>query len=221
MTREETVKIIRIICGSYPNFKPADISETVNIWNMMFDEYTYNQVSAALKAYILSDSSGFAPSVGQIVEKVRVINTPEGLNELEAWSMVRKALRNSTYGSETEFAQLPEMVRKAVGSPGQLKAWAIDEEFNEGVASSNFMRSYRMVKNRAEEIGKMPEAVRLMIEKVNQDSYKAKLAVQNTLMIENAKEEEKTEIKATESVEKPSAIPNKALERLREFGLKN
>lgn len=221
MTREETVKIIRIICGSYPNFKPTDISETVDIWNMMFDEYTYDQVSAALKAYILSDSSGFAPSVGQIVEKVRVISTPNGLNELEAWAMVRKALRNSAYGSETEFAKLPETVQRAVGSHGQLKAWAIDEEFNEGVASSNFMRSYRMVKNRAEEISKMPEAIRLMIEKVNQNSYRAKLTVQNALEVKDMAKKEKPEIKAIEDKEKPLEIPDKAMERLREFGLKD
>ena len=51
MTREETVKIIRIICGSFPNFKPSDLSETVDIWNMMLDEYTYNQIAGALKSY--------------------------------------------------------------------------------------------------------------------------------------------------------------------------
>ena len=35
MTREETVKIIRIMVDSYPNYKPNDISETVDVWQMM------------------------------------------------------------------------------------------------------------------------------------------------------------------------------------------
>ena len=53
MTREETVKIIRIMVDSYPNYKPNNISETVDVWNMMLSEYTYEQISVALKAYIL------------------------------------------------------------------------------------------------------------------------------------------------------------------------
>ena len=43
MTREETVKIIRIMVDSYPNYKPNNISETVDVWHMMLSEYTYEQ----------------------------------------------------------------------------------------------------------------------------------------------------------------------------------
>ena len=70
MTREETVKIIRIMVDSYPNYKPNDISETVDVWHMMLSDYDYNLVAMALNAYILSDTSGFAPSIGQLVAKI-------------------------------------------------------------------------------------------------------------------------------------------------------
>lgn len=49
MTRDETVKIIRIMCDCYPNYKPSNLSETVDVWNMMLEEYSYSQISMALK----------------------------------------------------------------------------------------------------------------------------------------------------------------------------
>lgn len=77
MTREETVKIIRIICDCYPNYKSSNLSETVDVWQMMLDEYSYNQVSIALKAYVTSDTSGFAPSVGEIAAKIQLVSQPQ------------------------------------------------------------------------------------------------------------------------------------------------
>lgn len=175
MTREETVKIIRIMVDSYPNYKPNNISETVDVWQMMLEEYSYQQVSVALKAYILSDNSGFAPSIGQLVDKMQNIQQPQELNEMEAWSLVSKAIRNSGYNSIEEFAKLPPIVQKAVGLPSQLRVWALDENYNEEVVSSNFIKCYRAELAREKELQKMPKAVRDMIVKVNENSYSGQI----------------------------------------------
>ena len=168
MTREETVKIIRIMVDSYPNYKPNNISETVDVWQMMLSDYDYNLVAMALKAYILSDTIGFAPSIGQIVDKIQAISKPQELSEMEAWDMVRIALRNSGYNAEEEFNKLPLIVQKAVSSPSQLRTWALDENYNEQVVSSNFMRCYRTVVARENEIAKMPAEVRALLGKAAQ-----------------------------------------------------
>lgn len=83
MTREETVKIIRIMVDSYPNYKPNNISETVDVWQMMLKEYSYRQVSVALKEYILTENSGFAPSIGQIANMIKVQEKRKHFEELE------------------------------------------------------------------------------------------------------------------------------------------
>lgn len=83
MTREETVKIIRIMVDSYPNYKPNDISETVDVWQMMLDEYSYQQISQALKEYILTEKTGFAPSIGQLANLVNVQKERKYFEELE------------------------------------------------------------------------------------------------------------------------------------------
>lgn len=163
MNREETKKILRIMVDSYPNYKPADISETIDVWNMMLSDYTYEQISVALKAYILTDTNGFAPSIGQLVDRVNTFSQPQELNELEAWSLVYKAIRNSSYNSEYEFSMLPDMVRKAIGNPNQLRVWAMDENFNEQVISSHFIRCYRSEVAKDRDFRKMPANIQSLI----------------------------------------------------------
>lgn len=168
MNREETKKIIRIMVDSYPNYKPSDLSETIDVWCMMLEDFTYQQVSLALKAYILSDTSGFAPSIGALVGKMQMINAPKALGDIEAWAMVRKAINNGIWGAEEEFAKLPETVQKAVGSAGQLRQWANTQiDTIETVVSSNFMRAYRAETKRAEEIARMPVEVQKLISRTN------------------------------------------------------
>ena len=176
MTREETVKIIRIMCDCYPNYKPNNLSETVDVWNMMLEDYSYEQVSVALKAYVHSDISGFAPSIGQLIGKVQTISQPQELDGMAAWGLVSKALRNGTYGAVEEFDKLPPLVRQAVGMPDNLKNWATaDYQTIETVIQSNFLRTYETVVKRANEINRMPDDIKALIEKTNANSYKAQI----------------------------------------------
>ena len=217
LTREETVKIIRIMVDSYPNYKPNNISETVDVWYMMLSEYTYEQISIALKAYILSDTSGFAPSVGQLVDKMKTITTPQELNELEAWALVSKAIRNSGYNSIDEFAKLPPLVQKAVGLPDQLRIWALDENYNEQVVSSNFMRCYRIELSRHEELSKMPADVRSLIDNASKSSYSAQIEHKREEVIKSLTERKESEIKALEAKEEYVQMPDEIKKRLEDW----
>ena len=156
---------------SYPNYKPNNISETVDVWQMMLSDYDYNLVAMALKAYILSDTSGFAPSIGQLVGKIQTLTKPQELNEMEAWSLVCDALSNSAYNYAEEYTKLPPLVQKAVGLPTQLQTWALTENLNKDVVGSNFMRCYRIEVERQNEISKMPHNVREMLEKISSESH--------------------------------------------------
>ena len=176
MTREETVKIIRIMCDCYPNYKPNNLSETVDVWNMMLKDCIYEQVSVALKAYIRSDTSGFAPSIGQLIGKIQTISHPQELDGMMAWGLVSKALRNGTYGAVEEFNKLPPLVRQAVGMPDNLRNWATsDYQAIETVIQSNFLKNYRTVVARSEELKCMPPEIKSLIEKANENSYEAQI----------------------------------------------
>ena len=215
MTREETVKIIRIMCDCYPNYKPSNLSETVDVWNMMLEEYSYSQISTALKTYVHSDTSGLAPSIGQLLDKLHAIQNPQELNEMEAWSLVSKALRNGYYGAVEEFNNLPPLVQKAVGSPDNLRNWSqTDTNSIENVVQSNFMRSYRLVVNRENEIKKMPADVRTLIENVNKTSYSAQIGTKNQQAIKLSLEDNKSQNKPIKGVPMPKEIK----ERVKQIG---
>lgn len=165
MTVNDARKIIAVMLVSYPNFKPIDTELMATTWADMLNEYSYEQVSVALKCYITTDTSGFAPSIGQLIDKLKTVEQPQELNELQAWGLVRKAINNSGYHSEEEFAKLPPLVKKAVGTPGQLKQWGMsDIESIETVAQSNFMRTYRAVVKREDEVSRMPKEIRQLIQ---------------------------------------------------------
>ena len=172
MTKEGATKLIMTMVAAYPNFHPADMTSTIKIWHAQLDAYRDDEVAAALKAFILSDASGFAPTIGQVVALIPR-NQGDGMSELEAWGLVAKAIRNGNYGAEEEFAKLPDNIRAAVGSAGQIRQWAsIDMNDLETVAQSNFLRSYRAVVKREEMAWKLPDKLRAIYHK---DPPKAEL----------------------------------------------
>lgn len=168
MTREEAKKIVKVIASTYPNWHPLDMSFTVDAWASMLESFTYQEISAALKAFILSDTSGFAPSVGQIIGLLDRVGNSQEPNEMEAWTLVSDVLRRSTYYAESEFDKLPEIVQRAVGSPSMLRNWAqTDMQSVENVVQSNFMRTYRQEVSKNREKRKIPQDV---LEKLGQSA---------------------------------------------------
>lgn len=161
MTREETKKIIRIIMATYPNWHPQDISEIIDAWTIMLDDYTYAEISVALKTYVLSDNSGFAPSVGQLTSKIAE-RKDRTLEPLAAWALVYKAICNSNYNSDSEFEKLPEACKIAVGSPVNLREMAaMDMKTVNSVEQSHFLRSYEAAVKRMKEDARLPESLRI------------------------------------------------------------
>lgn len=149
MNKAETIKILALLQANYPD-SFRDMSEIavngrVNLWHEVFKDNSYAEVTAAVMAHISSDTNRFMPPVGVIKNKLVELKSDAGdLTELDAWRLVSKATRNGYYGSEEEFAALPPMVQKVVGSPAMLKAWSqLSQEEVETVVQSNFMRSYR------------------------------------------------------------------------------
>lgn len=207
MTRDETKKILMMVQASYPNFNPPDKTVTVDTWFLLLKDNEYLAIEQALMAYITTDTSGFAPSIGQLLDKLHTIQSPQELNEMEAWSLVSKALRNGYYGAVEEFNKLPPLVQKAVGSPDNLRNWSqTDTNSIENVVQSNFMRSYRLVVNRENEIKKMPADVRALIENTNKASYSAQIGMKNRETIKLSLEDNKSQNKTDKCVPMPKEI---------------
>ena len=190
VTRDETIELLMMVQAAFPNYKPPDKTVAVNTWFLMLADYPYQQVQMALKAYIATDTSGFAPSIGQIIDKMQMINSHAEQNEMEAWSLVSKALRNGNYKSREEFEKLPDLVKEAVGSPENIHNWAqADIKSVESVIQSNFIKSYRLVVNRQKEIQKLPKEIKAMISG-NKDCDGKRIEKSQNTMLETKEEPE-------------------------------
>lgn len=169
MTRDETINILMSIQAAYPSFRVPDKTVAVNTWYSLLGEYEYGQVSAALKKYIQTNKSSFAPSIGQIIDEISDIYSKNEENEMEAWVLVQKAIRNSTYHADEEFDKLPEIVQKAVSHPRQLQEWAMMENIDGrawNVMQSNFMRTYRAEIEKEKNMRKLsPDLLNLISQK--------------------------------------------------------
>ena len=217
MTIKEARKFVAVLMVTYPNYNPIDEGLAAETWAGVTEEYTYEQADMALRSYMKCNTSGFAPAPGQIIDKIHTMTQPQELNETEAWSLVSKAIRNSGYNSTEEFAKLPPLVQKAVGLPSQLRTWALDENYNEQVAMSSFQRAYKAELKRHEELQKMPQEIRNLIEKANAGSYSAQIAEKRQRSIESANDRKRGEIKALEVRKECIPFPERILEKLEDL----
>ena len=207
MTKNEVVKLLMTIQTFYPNYQVENKEFTINAWYSIIGDCDYKPMEKALRAYITTDTSGFAPSIGQLINKLHEVQSPQELNEMEAWLLVSKALRNGTYGAIEEFNKLPPLVQKAVGSPDNLRNWAqTDSKSIENVVQSNFMRTYGTVVNRAKEYQKMPKDIQALIESTNRSSYSAQIGSKNQQMIKLSLEDNKSQNKPIKGVPMPKEI---------------
>ena len=178
MTKQEIKKLIFVIKATYPKyfatFSKSDYENMIMAWQMALEDYPYSQASAGLKTYLVSDTKGFPPAPGQIIDNIHKVMPPAAgteLNGMEAWILVRKALRNSTYNAETEYEKLPEAVRRAIGGSSNLREMAaLDIDRVDTVEQSHFIRTYEATVKRIKDEAKIPKAVHAAIEEMFQQA---------------------------------------------------
>ena len=164
MNRKETVLVLGTLQAAYPSFYRGQTREqieaVINLWESQFAEADYKMVSAAVKGIIATRTESFPPTIGLVNEMIRKLSEP-WLTPMEAWGIVRKALRNGIYGAEEEWAKFPEEVKAAI-TPEQIRSWAADDNFNEGVVSSNFMRSFTIRQKNNQDMKVIEERLKIM-----------------------------------------------------------
>lgn len=164
MNREEVIKALTVLQTAYPMFYRNQTSEqirdTAQLWLSAFKDKDGELVNTAVMALINTRTETYPPNIGAVNEMIQKLTAPE-LTPLEAWGYVRNALRNGIYGAEDEWERFPEPVKLAI-TPQQIRAWAVDDDFNEDVASSNFMRSFQERRKNEREMNMLPESIRSM-----------------------------------------------------------
>ena len=164
MTREETKAILAVLKAGYPNFykdmTKEDAKNTVDLWATMFTDDSARLVTEAVKSLICTLK--YPPTIADVKEKIAMITQPLMMTEMEAWQMVKSAI--SYYNAAETFERLPPILRRIVGSPNQLREWAMmDTETVQSVIQSNFMRSYRVRLAHEREYAMLPSSTKQLI----------------------------------------------------------
>lgn len=162
MTKQETAQIMAVLAAAYPRFyinqTEMDKMAAFNLWYRHFADVSYNVMLQAVHAVISTNK--FVPTIADINEKIDLIlfGGNEELTDGEAWSLVSRAICNSTYNYTEEFSKLPPIIQKTVGSARQLHEWAaMDEMVVHSVIASNFQRDFRTVRERKKQLEYLPE----------------------------------------------------------------
>ena len=169
MTFQETAKIMAVFKAAYPRYYAnIDVEEArrvTTLWASMLADYSYETVSNAAKALIVS--SKFPPTIAEVIEKIQLLTKEPELTEGEAWSMVRKAIRNGIYGYKEEYRKLPDKVKTAIGNPLMIHEWAkVSADELDTVVASNFMRNFRSQTKSKQEYESLPQSVKKFVEEI-------------------------------------------------------
>lgn len=178
MTAQEVAKLIYIIRATYPNafqrYTEDDMRNLIFSWASVMEDYSYEQASAGLKMFLASDTKGFPPSPGQVIDCIMRARGDDAMSATEAWALVRKAISNGLYGAEEEFAKLPPLCQKAIGSPENIREMAMtDMTTVAAVEQSHFIRAYNTVLQRERELAKIPASVLKAIEQAQREMLPA------------------------------------------------
>lgn len=154
-----------IIASLYTNagrFAEAD-ADMRDMWWEMLQDIPFDVAKRVVAQN--AANSDYPPSIAQIRRAALQGAVEKRDTAEEAWAKVDKAMRNSAYNSVEEFAKLPDICKRCVGSPAVLKEWAIAEgDTAYSVARSQFLTAYKTLDKHEQERMMLPPSVRAALD---------------------------------------------------------
>lgn len=155
--------------NAYQNFGPEDMVELREVILEDLGHLPFNVVNAALRQFAANDVKGYPPTSGQLMQYIDQAAHPDDKNGEEAWLMVKRAARCDHSAAQEQFEQLPETIKKAIGSPGFLVDLGYSQVSEDAVRKSLFMRTYSDTLKRVQEERKVAPAVLAALEGTRQE----------------------------------------------------
>lgn len=152
MTRDETVKLIYLMHTVYPasfsGLNTESIGQMADAWHMVLEEENFGQMQMAFKMYCRTNTTGFAPSPGQLIALKQERTEPYVSTAEDAWSKVLLAARDGNYHSQERFDGFDDITKMCVGSPANLSAMSLVDEMSlTTVVRSQFIKEYKRLED--------------------------------------------------------------------------
>lgn len=169
MDREEFKKIVKGLKSIFSDPKFIADQDAFDMWYALLKDLDYEVASMATQAYMQTEK--FSPTPADIRKYASQITSPltNDMSEVEAWGMVSKAVCNSLYHSEEEFAKLPKLIQQTLGNHIRLRELAeLEPSQLQTVEASNFMRSYKAKLESHKREMQLNDSLRLSISQMRQ-----------------------------------------------------
>lgn len=177
MTKEEIIVILKVLKTAYPKFyvdmSKEEMLNTIDLWTEMFAHEDARLVTVAVKNLI--NTFKWVPTIADIKEEMHKLTEKNKETPIELWNAIKKAIRNSSYNSYEEFQMLPELAQKFVGSPNQLREWALSVDYNDSVVKGQFLKQIEILEKREKDNKLMLPQVKNMIEQLSSNMDVTKL----------------------------------------------
>ena len=96
MTKLEVAELMTILQANDPDSFRGQTDKVVmakvKLWHDMFKNHPSEVVNAAAIAFMATDTKGFMPNVGQILEQIRRMDVKNDITPSEAWALVYRAI---------------------------------------------------------------------------------------------------------------------------------
>ena len=148
ISQKEIAEMLDLISAAYGEKtfpeSPERMAKVINLWAVMFKDDDPTEVAFAVKDCI--STLQFAPRIADIKSRIAQARLRGQMSELEAWAVVRKAVKSAKGSADANAAylNLPGILQRIVAEPSTLMEWnRLSVDTLEGVIASNFLRSYR------------------------------------------------------------------------------
>ena len=172
MKKSEVAQLVLAVKAAYPrhlmSLTNADLENMIGAWQFTLEDYTFEEASIGLKAYLKSDSEGFPPSPGQVATMIQKIkfNPKTEITAAEAWELVYKAICDLRWDEpEIEFNKLPTACQRAIGSAAGLVQIAMMDNDDVMIGEkARFIRQYDSIREHEKDYERLPNRVKELIE---------------------------------------------------------
>lgn len=116
----------------------------------------YDVMLKAVDAVISKNK--FPPAIAEIYENLNIVLGIDNITETEAWSCVRKIIRENQNDYQSQFELLPPIIQDTLGSADKLKEWS---EFNDMmidiIVSNEFQQAFPEQVERRKKLMELPD----------------------------------------------------------------
>lgn len=153
----EITKLVGVMAAGYPNTQVSDA--TIKVYVSMLKDIPLNLLTPAIQQSMAEGE--FIPTIARIREKAIAISRPQHISSLEAWGVVKQAMREVGFYRSPRFDD--PLIARAVDCIGWQTLCSSE---NEPADRAHFAKVFESLVRREEDDARTVPEVRLVQERI-------------------------------------------------------